>query len=120
VKLARKGSEAMERRKDARHWVSGTARFRLKGMTEASREQTGTLRNVSKCGLFVETADPPPVGTEILIQFEFDSPGKRPAVSIKTKGHVSRVELDRAGGSKRGFAVSTGTMKLHKISGTSS
>jgi len=67
-------------------------------------------------GLFVETAHPPPLGVEVLIQFEFDSPNKKPAVSIKTKGQVMRVEPIQLRVSKAGFAVSTGTMKLHKIS----
>lgn len=77
------------------------------------QEDTGTLRNLSAMGLFVETQkDPPPVGTEVEIRFEFNSP--KPAVSVKTKGQVTRVQSLDGPGNTIGFAASTSRMKLQK------
>jgi len=83
-----------------------------------NREYSGNLRNVSAGGLFIETASQPPVGTEILIHFEFVSAGKSPSVS--TKGHINRLERAESRGQKSGFSVSTGRMKLHKTLDVSS
>ncbi len=108
--------EAIDRRKNERHRVGGTVWFHWRDITGTSREETGSLRNVSAGGLFVDTTDPPPVGTEVLFQFEFNSPDKSPAVSIKTKGQVSRVELKRLQDGSSGFAASTSRMRLQKLS----
>src|SRR5579872_6130550 len=103
----------MDRRKSERHEVGGTVWFHWKDMLQM-REQTGSLRNVSAEGLYVETAEAPPVGTEIALQFDFVSPGKVSSVLIAARGLVSRVEATGIEGAQPGFAVSTGRMKVRK------
>jgi hypothetical protein len=103
----------MERRKNERHRVAGTAWFRWKDAEGAKQELRGNLRNVSSGGIFIETISPPPVGTEILIQFQFDSSGRNHTPSITTRGQVSRVEVGSLN-DPSGFAASTRRMNLRR------
>lgn len=115
AEVARKlGAEVIERRKTERQNVRGTVWFHCKDREESKLERIGKLVNLSTRGLFIEAANPPAVGTQILIRFEFSNPGKTPVVCVRTNGLVKRVESSRLQG-YRGFAVSTGPMKLSKV-----
>ena len=111
-------AKMMDRRKDERHAVSGTAWFQWEDCAGEHREQTGSLRNVSALGLFVETNSPPPMGTEISIQFDFSGSDISPAVWIKAKGQVTRIEPSRIDGHNSGFGASTSLMMLQRRSET--
>ena len=105
----------MDRRRNERHPIDGTAWFDWKDRQGTRQEQSGRLRNVSEGGIFVETDKPPPVGTEISIEFEFNRAGMTPNVAFKAKGKISRVEPDQESDRSSGFAASTGRMTLHKV-----
>jgi PilZ domain len=107
-----------DRRKNERHSISGTAWFQWKDAAGTKQEQTGSLRNVSSNGLFIETASPPPAGSDVLVQFHFDSASHSPTASITTRGHVKRVEAGALNEQESGFAISTRRMNLHRVSGT--
>jgi hypothetical protein len=108
------GPDAAERRKHERHRVNGSAWFQWKDTEGTKKELTGSLRNVSPGGVFIETVSPPPVGAEILIKFHFESSSTSPTASITTNGEVSRVEFS---GEVSGFAARTGRMNLHRPEG---
>lgn len=103
----------MDRRKNERHQVGGTAWFQWKDAMGIGRDEVGTLRNVCAVGIFVETRfSPPPVGTPLDIRFEFNT--EKPTILIKTKGHVTRIESGHSVSQGVGFAASTGRMILKK------
>jgi hypothetical protein len=104
----------IERRKTERQNVRGTVWFQCKDKGGSNFERIGKLVNLSTRGLFIEAANPPAVGTQILIRFEFSSPGKTPVARVRANGLVKRVESSRLYG-YCGFAVSTGPMKLRKV-----
>ena len=104
----------MDRRKSERHDVGGTVWFHWKDALDSRREHTGSLRNVSAEGLYVESLNAPPLGTEVAVQFEFLMPGKISTVSIAARGLVNRVEASGLEGLQPGFAIATGRMKIRK------
>jgi hypothetical protein len=105
----------MDRRRNERHHVGGTVWFQWKDSIGTGRDEVGTLRNVSALGMFVETRfNPPPVGTPLDIRFEFDA--EKPTILIKTKGHITRIEVGQLVSQGFGFAASTGRMILKKSS----
>jgi hypothetical protein len=106
----------MDRRKNERHNVGGVARFHWKDKRGIDREERGNVRNVSVGGIFIETENPPPVGTAIFVQFGFDKLGRCPAVSIRAKGRINRVERIPLKDQGMGFAVSVGRMNLYRVS----
>jgi hypothetical protein len=77
------------------------------------RRDTGRLRNLSTAGLFIDThVNPPPAGTELSLEFDFD--GLKPSAWVKTKGRITRVESSGAAELASSFAVATIRMRLHK------
>jgi PilZ domain len=104
--------EWTDRRRHERYRMRGTAWFQWNDAKGKRQAQTGSVRDVASRGLFIEAVEPPPVGAEILIQFEFENMGRNLAASISTRGEVRRVEtLDEQ---RWGFAASTRRMNLHK------
>jgi len=106
--------EAVDRRKTERHVVPGTVSFSFKDAIGKGQEHWGNIRNVSAGGLFIEAINPPPVGSETLIEIYFL--GKNRTASIRTRGQVKRVEVSPLNGQEAGFAVHVRRMNLHRIS----
>jgi hypothetical protein len=56
------------------------------------------------------------MGTEVVIRFDFTGSDLSPAVWVKAKGQVNRVELSGVQGQTSGFAASTNRMTIEKYS----
>lgn len=106
---------SVERRKNTRHEIAGRVVFQWKEGKRVVRENFGILRNVSRRGLFVETDNAPPSGTEISIQCQLLCTRKVPFVLIRTKGRISRVEFRRRSRGVAGIGVSTASIQLQKL-----
>jgi hypothetical protein len=105
----------VERRKSNRHEIVGRVVFQWKEGNRVVRENLGILRNVSRRGLFVETDNAPPLGTEISIQCQLLRARKVPLVLIRTKGRISRIEFRRRSKRVAGIAISTASIQLQKL-----
>jgi hypothetical protein len=104
----------MERRKHERHDLSAPVKFDWELSDGTHRQGTGITRNFSAGGLFVLTDDPPPVGTTVRFEVDLERSRLGPAVTVRAKGKVNRIEMTEPAGRFGGFALSTRRMKLEK------
>lgn len=104
----------MERRRHERHDLSAAVKFEWGSGDSTQLQGSGVTRNFSAGGMFVMTADSPPVGT--IVHFEVDLKTSRldSTVTVRAKGLVERIEKTELTGQVGGFAVSTRRMRLEK------
>jgi len=104
-----------DRRKNKRYRIGGAVSFHWRDEMGRERRDTGRLRNLSTAGLFIDThVDPPPTGTELNLEFDFD--GLKRSVLVKAKGRITRVESAGAAEQSSSFAVVTIRMRLQEPS----
>ena len=104
----------MERRKHERHEISAPVKFDWELSDSTHRQGTGVTRDFSAGGLFVMTDDPPPVGTTVRFEVDLETSGPGPAVTVRAKGMVNRVETTDLTGRLGGFAIYTRRMRIEK------
>jgi hypothetical protein len=104
----------MERRKHERHDLSAPVKFDWKVSDSTHRQGTGVTRDFSAGGLFVMTDDPPPVGTTVRVEVDLETSRLGPAVTVRAKGKVNRIETTDLTGRLGGFAIYTRRMRIEK------
>src|SRR4029077_10772952 len=97
----------METQKHEQHDLSAPVKFDWKLSDSTHRQGTGVTRDFSAGGLFVMTDDPPPVGTTVRFEVDLETSGLGPAVTVRAKGMVNRVETTDLTGRLGGFAIYT-------------
>jgi len=94
----------MDRRQHERSDLEGPVNFRWKTLGGIRRGQ-GTIRNISRGGIFVSTSKPPPVAVRLRLRVLFGSffPGSR--LVLQTNARVVRAESSSQPKVPAGFAA---------------
>ena len=110
-------STAVELRKATRYQLTSVAVIRWLGEDEEIREASGVVRDISTCGVYVETTAPLPLSTNV--ELEITPPNLQPygsGPSLHFEGRIVRTERHstRAGFAVAGFLYVSGTGDTHR------
>jgi hypothetical protein len=102
----------MDRRRSHRYDFEGPVTFLWRDQQSAWQRGQGSARDISDVGIFVFSDYQPPVGSTVQLETCFAHTGLTESVQIQASGEIIRVDEVNESQVKRGFAVSTDSLKL--------
>jgi hypothetical protein len=101
-----------DRRRGNRYDLRALVSFLWNGVQRIHHQGAGFMRDVSVCGVFVITSEPPPIGTIVRLEMRFELSLTDLPIAIQGDGRVCRVERTDENDKYWGFAASTKSLKL--------
>lgn len=101
-----------DQRRSNRYDLRALVAFLWKDGQRIHHRGVGIMRDVSVCGIFVMTTEPPPIGTIVLLEMSFEVSLTDLPIAIQGDGRVCRVEQTDENEKHWGFAASTRSLKL--------
>jgi len=102
----------MDRRRHERYDLEAPLSFSWKDQQGIYHRADGTMKNISRGGVFVSTPAPPPVGVKVRFRVFFRFLHARSRLVMKTTARIVRVQTGQPGETPPGFA---GALKSYAL-----